>query len=88
MVGHDRVARLEGRTKFRSVDLHSQHDYMWLGCRSLLSEQEVGPRTASRPLDTKEDTGRRSGLFDLHSQHDYMRLGCRGLCQRTEEVGP
>ena len=26
----------EGRTKFRSVDLHSQHDYMRLGCRSLL----------------------------------------------------
>ena len=57
MVGHDRVARLEGRTKFRSVDLHSQHDYMRLGCRSLLSEQEVGPRTASRPPNATEILG-------------------------------
>ena len=45
MVGHDRVARRRGATKFRSVDLHSQHDSMWLGCRSLCRRtEEVGPR--------------------------------------------
>jgi hypothetical protein len=48
MVGHDRVARLEGRTKFRSVDLHSQHDYMRLGCRGLLGESRRWDREATQ----------------------------------------
>ena len=36
-------------------DLHSQHDYMRLGCRGLSARQEVGPRGHSTPQGTLSD---------------------------------
>ena len=37
-------------------DLHSQHEYMWLGCRGLCwRTEEVGPRGHSTPKGTLSD---------------------------------